>query len=170
MLIKSHYCSKWRLQLVKSLEANTPLEVVGICPSILSTSVLNLQSNVFKMIMKSNVAITIEAPFHVNPLTQLWHTLEASHILQHSFLEFFKLATIAAMQVLGSMEDERTFSTLSFMKSKLKNHFNEHLHTIVKTYSQTFYTLNTFLYDACFDDWKKQKPRRGLNYIIIQMV
>jgi hypothetical protein len=121
--------------------------------------------------MKSNVAIAIEAPFHVNPLIRLWHTLEASRILQQSFLEFFKLVEIVVVQVLGSMEDERTFSTLSFMKSKLKNHFNEHLHTIVGIYSQTFYTLNTFLYDkADFDDWKEQKPRQGLNYVIIQMV
>jgi hypothetical protein len=67
------------------------------------------------------------------------------------------------MQVLGSVEDEQTFYTLSFMKTKLKNRLNEHLHTIVGMYSQTFFTLNTFPYDMCFDDWKKEKPRQGLN-------
>jgi hypothetical protein len=46
-----------------------------------------------------------------------------------------------------------------FMKSKLMNRLNEHLHTIVGMYSQTFFTLNTFLYDACFDDWKEEKSR-----------
>ncbi len=60
---KSHYYFEWRLELIKSLEANTPLEIARICPSILFASVLDLQSNVFKMIMKSNVAIVIEAPF-----------------------------------------------------------------------------------------------------------
>jgi hypothetical protein len=60
--------------------------------------------------MKSNVAIAMEAPFHVNPITQFWHTLEASCILWHSFLEFFKLAEIEVVQVLGLMEDERTFA------------------------------------------------------------
>jgi len=66
--------------------------------------------------------------------------------------EIFKLAKIAIVQLLGLVEDEHTFSTLSFMKSKLKNHFNEHLHTVVGMYSQTFFTLNTFPYDTCFDD------------------
>ncbi len=32
--------------------------------------------------MKSNVVTSIEAPFYVNPLTQLWRTLEDSHILK----------------------------------------------------------------------------------------
>ncbi len=61
MLIKSH------LELVKSLEENTPIEVVRICPSILSVSALDLRSSAFKMIMKSNVVIAMEVPFHVNP-------------------------------------------------------------------------------------------------------
>jgi hypothetical protein len=43
--------------------------------------------------------------------------------------------------VLGSMEDERTFSTLYFMKSKLINRLNEHLHMVVHIYPQTFFTL-----------------------------
>jgi hypothetical protein len=59
--------------------------------------------------MKSNVVATMEAPFHVNPLTWLWKTLEASHILRHSFPKKFKLAKIAIVQMLGLMEDEHTF-------------------------------------------------------------
>jgi hypothetical protein len=53
---------------------------------------------------------------------------------------------------VGSMEDERTFSTLFFMESKSKNHLNEHMHMVVGISSQIFFTLNTFPYDACFDD------------------
>jgi hypothetical protein len=59
--------------------------------------------------MQSNVVAAMEAPFHVNPF----------------------------MQMLGSMEDEWTFSTISFMKSKLGNHLNEHLNGVVGMYSQT---------------------------------
>jgi hypothetical protein len=62
--------------------------------------------------MKSNVVATMEVPFHVNPLTWFWRTLEASCIMRHSFLEIFKLAEIIIVQVLGSMQDEHTFSTL----------------------------------------------------------
>jgi hypothetical protein len=43
--------------------------------------------------------------------------------------------------MLGSMEDERTFSTLYFMKSKSINRLNEHLHVVVHIYFQTLFTL-----------------------------
>ncbi len=130
---------------------------------ILSTSALDMQSSLFKIIMQFNVAIAMEAPFHVNPLTQLWRTLEASRILWHSFPEFFKLAKIAIVQMLGLVEDDRTFSTFSFMKSKLRNHLNEHLNIVVGMYSQTCYSLNTFPYDTCFEDRKEKKPRWTLD-------
>jgi hypothetical protein len=108
--------------------------------------------------MKSNAIVAKEAPFHINSLMQLWWTLEASHFLKAFIFKIFKLVEIVMVQVLGSAEDEQTFSTLSFMKSKLKIHFNEHLHTIVGMYSQTFYTLNTFVrYNACYDDLEGAK-------------
>jgi hypothetical protein len=94
-----------------------------------------MQSSIFKITMKSNIIVAMEVPFHVNPLTRLWWTLEASWILRHSFLKIFKLAKIAIMQVLRLVEDEKTFSTFSFMKSRLRNRLNEHLHTIVGMYS-----------------------------------
>jgi hypothetical protein len=61
------------------------------------------------------------------------------------------------------MEDEWTFSTLSFIKSKLENHLNEHLNIDVGMYSQKNYSLNIFPYDACFEDWKEHKPRWKLD-------
>lgn len=141
------------MELVKILNANTTsIEATKIFPSILSSNALDMQSNLFKITMKFNVTIAMEVPFNVNPLIWLLCTLKTYRILRHSLLEFFKLAKIAIVQVLGLVEDERTFSTLSFMKSKLKNRFNEHLHTITGMYSQTFYILDTFPYGTCFDD------------------
>jgi hypothetical protein len=43
--------------------------VAKICPSILFVSGIEMQVNIFKITMKSNVVATMEAPFHVNPLT-----------------------------------------------------------------------------------------------------
>jgi hypothetical protein len=63
--------------------ANTFLEVAKIYPSILSMSVLDMQSNIFKINTKSNVAAIMEVLFHVNPLTWLYWTLKASCILRH---------------------------------------------------------------------------------------
>ncbi len=102
-------------------------------PSILST--LEMQFSIFKVIMKY--------PFHVIPLIHLWYILDVFQILKHSFLEFFKLDKITTMQMLVLVEDECwTISMFSFMKSKLKECFNDHFHIIVGMYFQTLYNLD----------------------------
>jgi hypothetical protein len=55
------------------------------------------------------------------------------------------------------MEDERTFSTLMFIKSKLQNQLCEHLDLVVRMFAQPFYT---FPYDCT--TWTNEKERRGL--------
>jgi len=82
--------------------------------------------------------------------------------LEALFLWIFQTGKIAMMLVLESMANEQTFSIFPFMKSKFRNYLNEHLQIVVWIYSQTFYILNT-LYDTCFDDWKEQKYKWGLN-------
>jgi hypothetical protein len=79
------------------------------------------------------------------------------------FSQVFKLVEIIVIQVLGLLEDEQTISTLFFMKSKLRNHHNEHFNIVVGMYFQTFYSLNIFPYNACFEDWKEQKPMQTLD-------
>jgi hypothetical protein len=56
-----------------------------------------------------------------NPLMKLWHQLATNNLLVVYFYEFMKLAKLVIVQVIRSVEDENTFSTLSFMKSMLWN-------------------------------------------------
>jgi hypothetical protein len=70
-LIKFHYYIEQCLELNRISNANTSLEIAKIYPSILSMSVLDMQSNIFKINTKSNVAPIMEVLFHVNPLTWL---------------------------------------------------------------------------------------------------
>jgi len=84
-LIKSHYCTRRRLEHVKLSNLNTSLEVARIWPSILFASGFEMQVSIVKINMKSNVVATMEVPFHVNPLIWFWRTLEASRILMHYF-------------------------------------------------------------------------------------
>ena len=44
-----------------------------------------------------------------NPFTKLWRSLACNKALISNFPEFAKLAEIAIVQVLGLVEDERTF-------------------------------------------------------------
>jgi len=49
------------------------------------------------------------------------------------------------------VQDEHTFSTLSFMKTKLRNQLNEHLPLVVDMKCQVFHDLQTFPYDATYN-------------------
>ena len=68
-----------------------------------------------------------------------------------------KVVEIAYVQVLGSVEDERTFNTLSFIKNRLRNSLTVNLETCVAMYAQKFYSLEKFLYGAVFVKWQLVK-------------
>ena len=53
-------------------------------------------------------------------------------------------------QVLGSLEDERTFSDVSFLKNKLRNQLTEHLPLVTTMCTQKHYTLTSFLVKKLF--------------------
>jgi hypothetical protein len=85
---------------------------------ILSLSGLDIQANTFKTLMKVNFLAIRSTPFLHQPfytsLGNICSSINISHIPY-----YFKLIEFATMQVLGSMEVERIFSTLFFMKNKL---------------------------------------------------
>ncbi len=73
----------------------------------------------------------------------------------HYIPKYIKLAEIVIVQVIGSMEDEHTFNTISFMRSKLKNRLTSHLDLVIYMFSQHFYTLENFAYDVVIQEWKE---------------
>jgi hypothetical protein len=91
---------------------------------------LNLQTSLLKMIMKSNAEKMLEAPYDVNPVTKLWQKLGCNALLLSKLSEFMYLAEIAITTVLSSAKDERTFSFLKFIKSRLRNRLEDNLDII----------------------------------------
>ncbi len=57
----------------------------------------------------------------VNLVTHMWLKIQFSTLLVEKLSEYMKVVEIAMEMVLGSMEDEKTFNNLAFMKSKLHN-------------------------------------------------
>jgi hypothetical protein len=100
-------------------------------------------------------------PMTENPMSRLWRKLSSNALISAKLSEFMKVVEIAHVQVLGSVEDERTFSLLAFLKSKLRNRLTTHLDLVVRMFAQDFYTLNTFPYQAAISDWKSQRVRYG---------
>ncbi len=55
------------------------------------------------------------------------------------------------------MKDEWTFSTLAYIKNKLKIHLTMHLDMVIKMYAQKLYSLGTFLFYIIIWDWQTNK-------------
>jgi hypothetical protein len=101
----------------------------------------------------------MEEPRDKNPVTKVWKKVGQNVLMLSRLLEFMKLAKITFTTILGSVEDERTFSTLGFMKSKLRNCLGEYLNTCVKLFSQPFFTHDSFSYSETISHWREQKTR-----------
>ena len=66
------------------------------------------------------------------------------------------------MLVPGSVEEERTFSTMGFIKDKLRNRLGEqHLNTVVSLKTQQLYDLSTFPFKKAISVWDNIIMMRG---------
>jgi hypothetical protein len=84
--------------------------------------------------MKSHAKVAMEEPRDRNPVTKLWEKIGNNALMLNRLSEFFKIADITMTTILGSVEDERTFSMLGFMKNKLVNRLGGHLDICVKLF------------------------------------
>jgi hypothetical protein len=105
---------------------------------------LDLQTSLFKMTMKSNVDKMLEPPYDVNPVSKLWQKLGCNGLLLSKLSEFMHLAEIAITTVLGNVEDERTFSSLKFIKSKLRSRLEGNLPQLCISSLRVITTLRAF--------------------------
>jgi len=94
--------------------------------------------------MQSNIEVTLKAPHDCNPTTQMWKRFTSSVILKNKILKYFKLVEFAIVVVVGNVEDECTFSTIIFMKSKSRNHLTTNLDLVVSMYVQCVFILQMF--------------------------
>jgi predicted P-loop ATPase/GTPase len=90
-----------------------------------------MQTTLFKQMMKENAFKMCCQLITINPVTRLWRSIDANSYLRISLSEFLKVAEIAIAMVLGSVQDEHTFSTISFMKNRLRNQLTTNLELTV---------------------------------------
>jgi hypothetical protein len=113
----------------------------------------------FVVTMKSSCNSTMLPLFSCNPTSWLWQRLGSNGILEERLSKFLELIEISIVITLGSIEDERTFSTLTYIKNKLKNHFTIHLDMVIRMHVQKFYFLSIFLFYIAIRDWQTSKHR-----------
>jgi hypothetical protein len=63
----------------------------------------------------------MKPPHDYNPTIRRWRCFATNMVLKQWFFEYMQLVEVAIVAIIGSVEDECTFSTLNFMKSKLRN-------------------------------------------------
>ncbi len=76
--------------------------------------------------------------------------------------EFFKSIKLAINMVLGKVENEKTFSTFIFMKSKSRNQLTTHLDLVVRMYAQNLFTFQSFPFYIAITKWNENKSHYGL--------
>ena len=101
---------------------------------MLSASKLDVEQSLFKLTMKANSEATCSPPLQVDPVVKLWKTLSAFRPFCRLIPEYLKLAQMGSVLVLGSLEDERCFSTLKFLKSCQRNRLGKHLPLVVRMF------------------------------------
>jgi hypothetical protein len=57
----------------------------------------------------------------------------------------------------GVLRVKRTFSTLTFMKTRPRNKFCEHLDLVVYMFAQPFYIIDYFPYNDAIIAWTNEK-------------
>jgi hypothetical protein len=92
--------------------------------------------------MQSNHDATLELPLMCNLITWLWSALAFINLLWHHLSKYFVLAKLYLVMILGNVEYEHCFSTLSFLKSKLHSRLTKHLDLVVKMFPYDHYTLD----------------------------
>jgi hypothetical protein len=55
-----------------------------------------------------------------------------------------KVVKLVVVQIMGFVEDEKTFSTLTFMKTRLWNRLCEYLDLVVRMIAKPFYIVDIF--------------------------
>ena len=92
----------------------------------------------------------MENPNEEGVVTKLWKNLGESNQLRESIPKYFKLTNLCLTMTLGSVEDERVFSTLSFLKSKVRNKVDKNLDKCLRLYNFR-YEVDSFPYDKALN-------------------
>ncbi len=100
------------------LDRNLPTPMGLWSPFFLDSHIFDVKSSCFRLTISHNAEGAITEHSELNLATRLWTRINSSLILNQKLSKYNKLAKIVMVQVLGTVEDERTFNNLSFMKNK----------------------------------------------------
>jgi hypothetical protein len=71
--------------------------------------------------------------------------------------------------ILSSVKDEGCFSTLSFLKSKLRKYLTKHSELVVRMFAHDHYNLDNFPFGDAMRVWNDNKVKYAVNCQIIDV-
>ena len=128
----------------------TPTPSLNSCPRL----ILTFSRDFSRSPLLANCEAACGPPLEVNPVMKLWRKLSMSRHLCSLISEYFEVAEIGCCLLLGSVEDERCFSNLKFLKSCHRNRLGKHLSLVVRMFGQKFFSLENFPYREAINSWK----------------
>ena len=126
---------------------------------ILDASKLYEQQTCFAETMLDQYPV-LAKPIEYSAKINLWTILDESQFLQENMLEYFKLLDLCQTMILGSVEDERMFSALSFLNSKLRNTLDKNVDTFLRLYVKK-YDITNFPFNRALALWRSDCERKG---------
>ena len=94
------------------------------------------------------------------PTASFWHTGSNSVKLKCSFSDWLSLANIALVQVFGSVEEERLFSKLAFIKEERRNRLlSDHLNACLVLATRLMWAFRDFPFLRAVQKWFEAKKR-----------
>ncbi len=81
--------------------------------------------------------------------------------------EFYKLAEITLVLIGGSVEDERTFSIVMWVKNPQRKRLHyDHLDACLRVHGQMWFDLKTFPFEKALDSWLAKRACCGVTTIV----
>ena len=94
-----------------------------------------------------------------------WESVNSCVDLNLKISEWVKLAHIGLVQVPGSVEEERLFSKLAYIRDERRNRLEEeHLNVCLQLATQSFWEFQQFPILVAVQKWIHAKPRRSAAY------
>lgn len=93
------------------------------CEDMLNEELLDQHARACQTLAPEFVAKAVEAAkdAHISEMTAYWRVLSAKPHVRAGISEYFKLVEIAMAMVPGTVEDDRRFSAMDFVKNKRRN-------------------------------------------------
>ncbi len=98
------------------------------------------------MTIKTQASKAMEEFKDENLVIKLWRQFATNSLLVVHLSKFMKLVELAIVQIINNIQDERTFSSLTFMKFKFWNQLVGHLNIVIRMFTQDFFIKDSFLF------------------------